>query len=308
MGGTTQSGGGKGTSQRLLDPGGFVWSPAGPDSPDFATAAERQAQSGRINTPFANWNGQNLEFQGGLGQGAQNLMAQVGSQGALPTGQEARDQAITSAYGQSTSRLDPMFAQREAQMRAQLANQGLDPGSQAADTATQNFGRERNDAYTQALANAIGQGTSAGNAIFQQGVSSQRLPYEQLGSLAGLLQGNQGRETQYLNAANMGYQGALNEFGVQQGGKNSNMGGAAQLGASLYASDERLKVNIDRSVLEAMPGVPFASWEWADGTPGRQFGVIAQDLEKVRPDLVHTDSTSGMKLVDYSFLKEMRHG
>jgi hypothetical protein len=160
-------------------------------------------------------------------------MNQIGSQGQLPTGMEARDQAITSAYDQATSRLDPMFAQREAQMQARLANQGLDPGSQAADTATGNFGRERNDAYTQALANAIGQGTSAGNTIFQQGLQSQNAPYSQLGQLAGLLGGNQGRETQYLNAAQAGYQGALNQYGADQASKNSGLGGLMNLGGTL---------------------------------------------------------------------------
>jgi hypothetical protein len=163
-------------------------------------------------------------------------MNQIGNQGALPTGQEARDQAITSAYGQSTSRLDPMFAQREDQMRARLANQGLDPGSQAADTAAGNFGRERNDAYTQALANAIGQGTSAGNAIFNQGVTAQGLPYQQLGALAGLLGQNQGRETQYLNAAQAQYQGAQNQYGAEQAGKNSGLGGLMNLGGTLGAA------------------------------------------------------------------------
>jgi hypothetical protein len=275
--------------------------------PDFAAAAEKQAQSGRINTPFGTWNGQNLSFNGGLGQGAQNLMGQIGSQGALPTGQEARDQAISSAYGQATSRLDPMFAQRDQALQSQLANQGLDPGSQAYDAAAGNFGRERSDAYTQALANAIGQGTQAGNVIFQQGVQSQNQPYNQLGSLAGLLQGNQGRETQYLNAAGQGYQGQQNQYATQQAGKNSLLGGAAQLAPlAIMASDERLKINVERSTLEALPGVPFASWEWAHAPGERHYGVIAQDLERVAPQYVR-ETPDGVKMVDYSFL-EANHG
>ena len=280
-----------------------------PTAPNFADAAERQAASGRINTPFANWDGQSLNFSGGLGQGANNLMSQIGNQGALPTGQEARDQAITSAWDQSRSRLDPMFQQQDEALRARLANQGLDPGSQAGDAATQNFGRTQNDAYTQALANAIGQGTNAGNAIFQQGLQSQNAPYSQLGQLAGLLQGNNGPQTQYLNATNMGYQGALQGYGIDQAGKNSMMSGAAGLGgaAMMAGSDERLKKNIERTSLEAIPGVPFATWEWKDGPPGRVMGVIAQDLEKVRPEMVVTRD-DGIKLVNYAFLNEVRHG
>lgn len=280
-----------------------------PAPPDFTSAAEKQAQSGHINTPFGTWNGNGLEFNGGLGQGAQNLMDQIGSQGALPTGEEARNQAIESAYYQAASRLDPQWQQRETGLRAQLANSGIDQGTEAATNAYGDFGRARNDAYGGAMANAIGQGTSAGNAIFQQGLQAQNQPYSQLNSLASLLQGNQGRETQYLGAAGMGYQGALNQYGADQASKNSLLSGAAQMAPyALAASDERLKTDIVRSLLEAIPGVPFASWEWK-GEPGKRVvGVIAQDLVKVRPDLVFTDPVSGHMLVDYSFLGEMAHG
>jgi hypothetical protein len=279
-----------------------------PAPPDFTAAAEAQAQSGHINTPFGTWNGQNIQFAPGLQQGATNLMGQIGSQGALPTGEAARQQAIDSAFGAATSRLDPMFAQREESMQAQLANQGLDPGSEAYTNAAGNFGRERSDAYTQALANAIGQGTAAGNAIFQQGLQGQMAPYQQLGSLAGLLQGNQGRETQYLNAANLGYQGNLNQYGADQAGKNSLLSGATSLAPLAFmASDERLKINVERMTLEAIPGVPFASWEWAHAPGERHFGVIAQDLEQVDPRWVR-ETPDGVKLVDYSFLDEVGHG
>jgi Chaperone of endosialidase len=295
-----------------------------PEAPDFTAAAERQGQSGRVNSPFAAWNGQTLDFRGGLGQGAENLMGQIGSQGALPTGMEARDQAITGAYNQAASRLDPQFSQREESLRAQLANQGLDPGSEAATAEMGNFGRQRNDAYSSAMANAIGQGTSAGNAIFQQGLQSQNAPYSQLGQLAGLLGVNNGPQTPYLNAANMGYQGALQSYGIDQAGKNSTLGGLAGLGGTLggaalmapiapaaapalAVSDERKKKNIERTTLEATPGVPFATWEWIDGPPGRFVGVIAQDLEKFRPEMVHT-APDGTKLVDYGFLDEVSHG
>lgn len=214
--------------------GGVTGGKGAPSAPDFTAAAEAQARSGRVNTPFASWNGNTLGFNSGLEQGATNLMTQIGSQGALPTGMEARDQAITSAYDQAASRLDPQWQQRETQLRSRLANQGLDPGTEAYGSATGDFNQARNDAYGSAMANAIGQGTAAGNAIFQQGLQGQMAPYQQLGSLAGLLSGNQGRETQYLNAANMAYQGALNQYATDQAGKNSLLSGGAQLGALAF--------------------------------------------------------------------------
>ena len=89
----------------------------------------------------------------------------------------------------------------------------------------------------------------------------------------------------------------------------SLLAGGASLAplALMAASDERLKKDVVRTTLEAIPGVPFASWEWVDGPPGRHYGVIAQDLERVRPEMVHT-GPDGMKLVNYGFLNEANHG
>lgn len=206
-----------------------------PAPPDFTRAAEMQAASGKVNSPFAQWDGNNLRFIGGLGQGVTNLMNQIGTQGSPMTGDAARQQAIDSAYQQSTSRLDPQWDRRESALRVQLANQGLDPSSEASARAMQEFGQQRNDAYGSAMSSAINQGTLAGSALFNQNLQAQMAPYTQLNSLAGLLGANQGRETQYLNAANNAYQGQLQSYGIDQAGKNSLLGGATALGAGYLA-------------------------------------------------------------------------
>lgn len=78
---------------------------------------------------------------------------------------------------------------------------------------------------------------------------------------------------------------------------------AAMIAAMFYgASDEILKTNITRHSTGPIPEVPWASWKWKDsGLPS--FGVIAQDLEKVRPDLVY--DIGGIKHVDYRGLMEV---
>lgn len=213
---------------------------------DRQTAANRPNQTnmfGATSTWGVDANGnptQISSLNGALGQGAQNLMNQIGSQGALPTGMEARDQAITSAYDQATSRLDPQWNQREEQMRSMLAAQGLDPTSQAAQTEMGNFGRNRNDAYTSAMASAIGQGTDAGNAIFNQGVTSQQLPFQQLAALQGLggqqsfNMAGQAQTPDLMGAAQNQYQAALNSYGQQQGGKNSMLSGLGGLAGTAF--------------------------------------------------------------------------
>lgn len=214
-----------------------------PAPPDFAAAAEAQARADHANqrTPWASsqWtempNGQwsqNLTLDPRLQAGADSLMGQIGSQGPMGTGDDARTQAIDSAWQQATSRLDPQWQQRETAMRSQLANQGIDLGSGAFSTAMGDFGRSRNDAYTSAMADAIKQGTAAQALTFEQNRAAQMMPYQQLGMIQGLsgMPAAPGG-ARYLDAAGLGYQGALNAYGTQQSGKNSMLGGAMNLGA-----------------------------------------------------------------------------
>lgn len=201
-----------------------------PPPPDFRGAAQETGQSSReaieaqtranrpnISTPWAsqNWTqGPDGRWQmqtgfsgpmAGLSDSLQGQAAQAMGQPLdfsglqrLGSGEDARQQAIDSAYKQATSRLDPMWSQREDANRTRLLNQGLDPGSEAFRGEMSAFGRDRNDSYTSALAAAIGQGTQAGQAIFnqnllgrQQGMNellTQRtMPLQQLGMLQQFL-------------------------------------------------------------------------------------------------------------------------
>ncbi len=73
--------------------------------------------------------------------------------------------------------------------------------------------------------------------------------------------------------------------------------------AFLYSSDERLKKDITplknpQAVLSELRGVNFT---WRDS--GRSdIGLIAQEVEKVVPEVVHTDGQTGMKSVEYGNL------
>jgi hypothetical protein len=72
--------------------------------------------------------------------------------------------------------------------------------------------------------------------------------------------------------------------------------GLASLAAYAF-SDARLKTEIRYLDAEALPGVRWATWRWKAGGHGR--GVIAQDVAKVRPDLVKRDG-SGFLMVNYA--------
>lgn len=188
-------------------PRGWFGGTNAPGAGDYRGAAEQTARSSATsgNANSSNIYGADVTNQigadgrpivtqsmgGPMGAGAYGIMGQFGSTYANPfnfsgpgmvSGDQARDQAISGAYNQATSRLDPQWDQRQSQMQTQLLNQGLDPGSEASQNAFSQFGRDRNDAYGSAMNSAIGQGTAAGSAIFNQGLQSHNTAYdEQMG-------------------------------------------------------------------------------------------------------------------------------
>jgi len=70
-----------------------------------------------------------------------------------------------------------------------------------------------------------------------------------------------------------------------------------------YNSDQSLKDNIQTvpDALENVTRLHGVSFNWkSDGTPS--FGVVAQEVEKVYPELVSTDKKTGLKSVEYGNL------
>jgi hypothetical protein len=114
---------------------------------------------------------------------------------------ELRQQAEDAMYSQATSRLDPEWNQRQSDMEAQLAAQGLRPGDAAYDQQMQNFNRSRNDAYNQAKWSASEAGRAEANQLFGQGLNEATL----------FNQGNQQlfAQQQAANAAQQGLRGNM---------------------------------------------------------------------------------------------------
>lgn len=185
--------------------GSHAMNKSAPPPPNYQGAARQQAQASQVNMagPYSSQQWQQgprdpnskdaagpmtltNTLSGPLAEASSNAQHQAATQGALPTGMEARQQSIDSYMDAAQSRLDPMFQQREAALRTQLLNQGLDPSSEASLQAMREFGHQRNDAYGGAMANAVAQGNAAGSSIFQQGLQSQQMPYQQMAMLQGL--------------------------------------------------------------------------------------------------------------------------
>ena len=180
-------------------------------------------------------------------------------------------------YGQYTSRLDPQYAQGQAALETQLANQGITRGSEAYNNAMTQFGNQRTDAYAGARRDATTAGsaerTSLLNSMFGLGNAAtagyQNTPQIQTPNIADMVYKNFGAKQDKYNA------------GVGQ--QNAMMNGLFSLGAAaIGASDRRLKSNIVRVGTHKL-GIGVYEY---DIFGERQRGVMAQEVLEVMPSAV----------------------
>lgn len=212
-----------------------------------------------------------------------------------------------AAQGAVTSRLDPMWNQREQQMNTQLVNQGLRPGTEAYSNAMRDFNVGRNDAYQQAILagintmpqtyqmasalrsqplnelNALRTGAQVTNPTFQQ------VPQQQTAPGANM-----------LGAAQAQYGAGMDAYNSQVGQNNALTSGLFQLGSTAMGmpfgfSDVRLKSNIERIGTHPL-GIGVYEY---DIFGRRERGVMAQELAEVMPSAVHVHD-SGYLTVDYA--------
>lgn len=82
-----------------------------------------------------------------------------------------------------------------------------------------------------------------------------------------------------------------------------NTSGDFYAGNFILNSDRRLKQNIKPIVNSKIGDIKFVQFDMiADSTHNTRYGVIAQDVEKIAPELVHTNKTTGFKSVAYTDL------
>lgn len=219
-----------------------------PNTPGvYQKAAEATAQANRPtqNSPFgtSSWTQdpttgawtQNTGFAPGMQSAFQGMQDQMSSLWGTPldNGAGARDKAENAIYGRETARLDPQYAQREQAMNAQLANQGLAPGSTAATAMQGQFGRDRNDAYATAQREAIIGGGAEASRQQAMDLQARMAPLQGLQGLRALLQMYPFQPgANYLAAVQ-----AENDYKVADAAQRNQMygdiiGGAATLGAA----------------------------------------------------------------------------
>ncbi len=226
-----------------------------------------------------------------------NLSGTLGEQltGNFKLGNEAVEGRL---FDLGSKRLNPMFAQRDEDLRTRLANQGIKAGTAAYDREMGLLGQQQNDAYNSLLLQGRGQ-------------ASQELLTEdnqRINQISALLSGGQVSMPNFLSG--VGVQGApttdnasiianndnqrMASWQARQAAMGSAIGG---LGGLFALSDERVKDDM-RKIGETDDGLGLYSYRMK-GSPETQIGLKAQDVKKKKPQAVRKGA-DGLLRVDYA--------
>ena len=225
-----------------------------------------------------------------------DLSGTLGQQlaGNFRLGNEATESRLMEL---GSKRLDPMFANRDEDLRTRLANQGIKAGSQAYDREMAGLGQQENDAYNQLLLQGRGQAN-------QELLAEDNQRINQISALLG-----GGQVSQPTFQSGVGIQGAAttdnasiianndaarqNQWAQNQASMGSMLGG---LGGLFSLSDERAKTDKER-IGETDDGIGIFKFKYK-GSPKTQIGLMAQEVAKKKPGAVKQTS-SGLLAVDY---------
>lgn len=254
------------------------------------------------------------------------LETKLANQGLRP-GSEAYNRAMNQlGQQQAAERYNALDAsgneaQRLFNMQMQTAQTGFNQNMQGAQFNNQALGQAsaldiaRMNAQNQALAQQYGlnaQQAAAQNQLRQAMIAEQaQRRGMSLNEMNALLTGQQVAMPQMpgfntaqrseapniLGATQMGYDAALGAANAQNASWNNLLGAGAQLGSAFMFSDRRLKSNLKRVGTHQI-GVGIYEYTMM-GMPQR--GVIAQEVQAVRPDLVKRHA-NGFLMVNYGGL------
>ena len=145
--------------------------------------------AGEIQNSVAN-NGDKIVTASGATEKASGLGATSNNADKLTTSLDLDPKLLTKGttdalYEANKQYLDPQFAQAQSKLESQLANQGITRGSEAYNNAMLNFNNQKQQAYTDARNQAIGQGTAAAQGMFGMGLQSAQFGNTALGQQFG---------------------------------------------------------------------------------------------------------------------------
>lgn len=227
------------------------------------------------------------EMQGRQAAERYNALDNAGQEASRLFGME---QAKAGFRNQAMGQAGSMDTQRMGSQNAALSQQ---------QALNQQYANYQNQLRQQSIAEQMqrrGMSLNEMNAL----LSGQQV---QMPNMPSFNQAGRAETPNILGATQMGYDAQLGAYNAQQAGSSNMLGGLFSLGSSAMQaapfmfSDRRLKQNIKRVGTHQI-GVGIYDYTML-GFPQR--GVIAQEVQSVRPDLVKRHS-SGYLTVNYSEL------
>lgn len=225
-----------------------------------------------------------------------NLSGTLGEQltGNFQLGNEAVESRL---FDLGRGRLDPMFAQRDEDLRTRLANQGIKAGTAAYDREMALLGQQENDAYNQLLLSGRGQAT-------QELLTEDN---QRINQISALLGGGQVSMPNFMTGAGVGaipttdngsiignYDNQrMNQWQQNQAATGSMIGA---LGGLFSLSDERVKTDKEK-IGETDDGLGIYSYRMK-GSPKTQIGLMAQEVKRKKPGAVRK-RPDGLMEVNY---------
>lgn len=225
-----------------------------------------------------------------------NLSGKLGTQltDNFRLGNEATESRLMDL---GRKRLDPMFAQKDEALRARLANQGINVGSEAYRREMEGFGQQQNDAYNQLLLNGRGM---ASNELLTE--DNQRI-----NQISALMGGGQVSQPNFQsgvgvnpapttdNASIIANSDAQKMQAWQQ--NQAAMGSMISGVGGLFAlSDERAKTDKER-IGKTDDGLGIYSFKYK-GSDKTEVGLMAQEVKKKKPGAVRK-RPDGLMEVNY---------
>jgi hypothetical protein len=173
-----------------------------------------------------------------MGTAAEGSLGRVNEAFAGPFEFDSNNALQQAAQDSIMSRLTPLMDRQEAQLRTQLANQGLAPGGEAYSNAMTDFNNARNDAQMQAVL----QGIRLQPQLLSQALTMRNQPLNEFNALrtgaqvqAPQFQGFQGASAAaapiyQANADAAGF--ATDIYNQQMGARNALLSGLFSLGGA----------------------------------------------------------------------------
>jgi hypothetical protein len=248
------------------------------------------ANQNAMQTGLANQSASNQAKSLGAQLSAQASQANAASKNAMLgqlMGYENANNQFNSSMGFAKDQFNASQAQQQFQNQANAANQYYSMGNDRWDM-TNNMNNQMGQVGSQ----IDGINNQLLNQAYEMWNKQQGAPFERYQSMLGALSGvaGGGGQTQSYNP-----------------GKMDSLGAAASIGSLFFASDARLKENIEK--VATVNGIDLYRWDWNE--EGKAFagdaptvGVIAQEIAESRPDAV-VEHESGYLMVDYGRLPEI---